>query len=136
MVLDDFSQRITDIDELRTGRGAFHRRGREPRPDSRSLLELLRRFRDRRASDPRDKVYALLSLVEWNEESLALPIVPDYALSESDVFVKTTLHCIYASGSLSVFSTELSRKFRSDMPSWVPDWVRQVATRTTFEHVL
>lgn len=121
-VLEDFSQRITDIEELRSRHNSQYRRVREPQPDSRSLLELLRRFRDRKASDPRDKVYALLSLVETDENTPAEPIVPDYALSEAVVFAQATLHCIYTSGSLSVFSTELGRKFRDDLPTWVPDW--------------
>ena len=121
-VLEDFSQRVTGIDELRNAQNLFNRQVREPEPVGRSLLELLRRFRDRKASDPRDKVYALLSLVRSEQESFALPMLPDYALSESEVFTKATLQCIYTSRSLSVFSTELGRKFRSDLPSWVPDW--------------
>jgi hypothetical protein len=121
-VLEDFSQRITDIDELRSRHKTQYYRVQEPRPDSRSLLELLRRFRDRKASDPRDKIYALLSLVESNQNCFAQPIFPDYALSEAAVFAQATLHCIYTTTSLSVFSTELGRKFRSDLPTWVPDW--------------
>jgi hypothetical protein len=32
------------------------------------------------------------------------------------------MESIYATESLAVFSTELGRKFRKDLPSWVPDW--------------
>jgi hypothetical protein len=85
-----------------------------------SLLSLLRRFRDRKASDPRDKVYALLSMVKKLSESSHL--VPDYSLTVTEVFGKATLEVIYSSESLSVFSTELGRKFRADLPSWIPDW--------------
>ncbi|USP77358.1 hypothetical protein yc1106_04632 [Curvularia clavata] len=85
-----------------------------------SLLDLLSQFRDRRASDPRDKVYALLSMARL------LPgldlLAPDYSLSEAEVFRIATLVSIYSTKSLSVFSTELGRKFRSDLASWVPDW--------------
>lgn len=85
-----------------------------------SLLNLLSQFRDRKASDPRDKVYALLSMAR------VLPgpyhLAPDYSLSEAEVFRIATLASIYSTKSLSVFSTELGRKFRADLASWVPDW--------------
>lgn len=85
-----------------------------------TLLDLLRQFRDRRASDPKDKVYALLSMAQVSSGGDSL--TPDYSLSEAEVFCKATLESIYSTESLSVFSTELGRKFRSDLPSWVPDW--------------
>jgi hypothetical protein len=78
------------------------------------------KIRDRKASDPRDKVYALLGLVRTPQSRL--PMIPDYSLSEVEVFRQATLECIYETGSLSIFSTELGRKFRTDLPSWVPDW--------------
>jgi hypothetical protein len=84
------------------------------------LLSLLTQFRDRKASDPRDKVYALLSMT-WTPPSRT-PIVPDYSLSETKVFCTAALESIYTTQSLAMFSTELGRKFRSDLPSWVPDW--------------
>lgn len=121
-VLTDCSRRILDIEELRSGPCLF-RRGKatyDVEKKERSLLELLRKFRDRRASDPRDKVYALLNLVNFSQERPR--IKPDYALSEAAVYRKATLEAIYGSKSLCVFSTELGRKFRNDLPSWVPDW--------------
>lgn len=85
-----------------------------------SLLDLLRLFRDRKASDPKDKVFALLSMAEVVPGRE--PLTPDYSLSEKEVYRQATLESIYSTKSLSVFSTELGRKFRSDLPSWVPDW--------------
>jgi hypothetical protein len=88
--------------------------------ERKTLLNLLQRFRDRKASDPRDKVYALLSLVETGPAGSTL--VPDYSLSVKEVFTRATIEIIEASKSLSVLSTDNSGKFRSDLPSWVPDW--------------
>lgn len=102
-VLADFAKRVLDVADLRINM--------DPKP----LLELLRRFRDRNASDPRDKVYALLSLASTQ-------LVPDYSVSEVDVFMRATLECIQTSRSLDVLNTDLGRKFRTDLPSWVPDW--------------
>ncbi|OAL44115.1 hypothetical protein IQ07DRAFT_592559 [Pyrenochaeta sp. DS3sAY3a] len=121
-VLSDCCLRILDIEEMRTGQSCFYRSHLvdEVEFKKRSMLALLRRFRDRKASDPRDKVYALLSLVHAPQRRKAF--LSDYSLSEVEVFRLATLECIHTTESLSVFSTDLGRKFRNDLPSWVPDW--------------
>jgi hypothetical protein len=116
-----YCNRILDVEGSRSRRvhvyeGALH----VVDSGKSTLLSLLRKFRDRKASDPRDKVYALLGLVRTPQSRL--PMIPDYSLSEVEVFRQATLECIYETGSLSIFSTELGRKFRTDLPSWVPDW--------------
>jgi hypothetical protein len=119
-VLDDCFNRILAIDDLRKGHYM-----RDPRKlaalyqggHSWPLLDLLRKFRDRKATDPRDKVYALLSIAYMSN-----PVAPDYSWTDVMVFRRATLTCIYDSQSLSVLCTDLGRKFRSDLPSWVPDW--------------
>ncbi|KAF2652630.1 hypothetical protein K491DRAFT_726445 [Lophiostoma macrostomum CBS 122681] len=129
-VLIDFSNRIRDIEELREAQRC-RRLGRDSLDmrnglalhavmERTTLLRLLQRFRDRRASDPRDKVYALLSLVDDGPEGA--PLVPDYSLSEREVFIKATLEIIRTSESLSVLNNDIGRKSRNDLPSWVPDW--------------
>jgi hypothetical protein len=85
-----------------------------------SLLTWLRKFRNRRATDQRDKVYALLNLPRALTAGPSLK--PDYSLNEVEVFHQATLRCIYETGGLSVFNSDLGRKFRNDLPSWVPDW--------------
>jgi len=88
--------------------------------ESLRLLSLLTRFRDRKASDPRDKVYALLSMT-WTPPGRT-SLVPDYSLSKTEVFRRAALESIYTTESLSIFSTELGRKLKDDLPSWIPDW--------------
>jgi hypothetical protein len=120
-VLADFCSRVLGIAEsrLRSGESpAEYSWSRVNTPQS--LLDLLRKFRDRRASDPRDKVYALLSLTPVSKKSP--PLIPDYSISEVEVFRQATLQCIYEAETLSVLSSDLGRKFRNDLPSWVPDW--------------
>jgi hypothetical protein len=110
-VLDDYANRILDIVTLQkrlTSEGAMEKL---------TLLSLLRTFRARRASDPRDKVYALLSIGGRPNGMKA-----DYSLNETEVFRQATLECISEEDSLSILSTDLGRKFRADLPSWVPDW--------------
>ena len=102
-VVQDFAKRVLAVHESQSGTLAI------------SLTYLLRTFRNRQASDPRDKVYGLLSLA-------ASSIVPDYSISEVDVFCRATMECISSSQDLAVLNNDLGRKFREDLPSWVPDW--------------
>lgn len=132
-VLQDFGERVTDVDNLRnTSLGKmFHisslfepgmdriRRSFCP-AERRSLISLLRQFRERKASDPRDKVYALLSLVQ--DDSKRAPLMPDYSLSTAEVYTMAAVESIYSSGSLSVLTVDNARKYRQDLPTWVPDW--------------
>lgn len=125
MVLVDFSSQVRDIKDLRTA----HARqeawlGSETyggvKLTDLTLLRLLQRFRNRQASDSRDKVYALLSLAKTNAGGPQ--IVPDYTLSDREVYTQATIGIIQESQSLAVLSTDIGRKFRQDLPSWVPDW--------------
>ncbi|USP74885.1 HET-domain-containing protein [Curvularia clavata] len=129
-VLEDFGERIVDIDNLRktfleeTTQTSSETAILEPRdcssPDQRSLVSLLRRFRGRKASDPRDKVYALLGLVQ--PSSHRPPLIPDYSLSSAEVYRLAALESMYSSASLSVLTIDVARKYRQDLPTWVPDW--------------
>lgn len=144
-VLVDFSNRVQDVENLRRAQarnriaimvpdtdsgpspaeydkllGGLGYMGYRAAKERKSLLNLPQRFRDRKASDPRDKVYALLSLVETG--SAGSTLVPDYSLSVKDVFIRAAISIIRASKSLSVLSTDNGRKVRTDLPSWVPDW--------------
>jgi len=151
-VLTNFVNRVKDIEMLRKAHararnlkapewdktlwGDYMRyhyaRHNETKEEQKSLLWLLQRFRDRKASDPRDKVYALLSLVDTNSDGYEL--LPNYSLTEKEVFTHATVEIIRASESLSILSTEIGRKFRTDLPSWVPDWDAP-ATQTNDIHI-
>lgn len=125
-VLGKFDLSIVELNELRSVQDAKINGQMSIDPivftRNTSLLGLLQKFRHRKATDPRDKVYALLSLTQKPEGRP--PFSPDYSLSEIDAFCRATLECIHESNSLSVFSTELgsSRSSRTDLPTWVPDW--------------
>jgi hypothetical protein len=107
-VLEYFSRIILDIERMRN----------HWRVDERTaLLPLLRRFSDRKASDDRDKVYALLSLARTQTS-----IIPDYSVSVREVYIATVLDIIKTTKSLAVFTGDLGRKDRQDLPSWVTDW--------------
>ena len=83
------------------------------------LLCVTRRFL---ASDPRDKVFALIGLAS-NIKSQS--INPDYARPTVDVYRDITGYLITTEQSLTLLSTveDIShRKPDSSLPSWVPDY--------------
>ncbi|KAH0494023.1 hypothetical protein TgHK011_000659 [Trichoderma gracile] len=73
----------------------------------------------RKATDARDKVYGLLSLIKpANTPSF---IYPDYGKGLEDVYITTARMVIQESGSLDLLSA--AGRFRNgSLPSWVPDW--------------
>lgn len=89
-----------------------------------NLLDALLLGRSCNASDPRDKVFALLGIV--SEES-RLPA--NYSLSTAEVYTQIAMHLLKGQqwgldvilGNLCHRSHE-SRIQIKDLPSWVPDW--------------
>jgi hypothetical protein len=103
----------------------YQRRSPATEPDNadiRLLVSLLQQFRNREASDSRDKVYALLSLLP--NEVVQTKIQPDYIISVAEVFQNSALIIIQHSQSLSIIAGDLGvqQKYRQDLPSWTPDW--------------
>ncbi|KAI7784484.1 hypothetical protein LA080_009983 [Diaporthe eres] len=111
--LSCFHRKISEIDATRASWKAV-----EPS----ALLPLLRKFRNRGASDRRDKVFALLGLVKyWGGSE---PLVPDYDHRLSVVFLETTKHLIQSHKSLAVLSgTKASTEHLGQgFPTWLTDW--------------
>jgi hypothetical protein len=79
------------------------------------LLTLLQKFRHYEASDPRDKVYALLGL------STAL-IKPDYSISVRDAFKTVARYIVQGTNSLDILAYACPSHIEGAVPSWVPDW--------------
>ncbi|KAH6720640.1 heterokaryon incompatibility protein-domain-containing protein [Leptodontidium sp. MPI-SDFR-AT-0119] len=112
-VLSFFSRIVLDI---------YHLRCQWGKAETTTLLSLLRQFSNRKASDDRDKVYALLGLVTETTASGSQIISPDYSLDTVTVFKNTVLSIIESTGSLSILTGDLGRKNRQDLPSWAVDW--------------
>ncbi|KAI8715940.1 HET domain-containing protein [Fusarium sp. LHS14.1] len=88
------------------------------------LTYLLARSRNSKASEDRDRIYALLGLADPG-----YAIVPDYSASCTlrDVLIETTKNIILFENTLDVLSVisapPLAR--RPGLPSWVVDWTRE-----------
>ena len=109
---------------------------------NRNLLTILHLFRPWTASDPRDKVYALLGLScdEYNNSTLA----PDYDISVPELFRKVARYMLVKHKNLRVLTytalkatntastnvahpdtptpTSARSSSAEDIPSWCPDW--------------
>ena len=98
------------------------------------LLSYLAETRWAEATDPRDKIYGILSLAGdscslgyWHAEGRGspkrIPFKPDYNLSKAEVFINTTKAILCTTNSLKVLRFVKHKSIKtSGLPSWVPDW--------------
>ena len=95
-----------------------------------SLSALLERFRAQKVTDPRDQVFALLSLLRPDQQLL----LPDYTLSTHQIYTRTAFEILTSERSLQYLEqTDYTSRDR-ELPSWVPDLtkpcVKHLLTRT------
>ena len=122
IVLDPIVIPYLSMSALRKERRALSRPS--AKAPAQALLELLIQCRFRHASDPRDKVYALLGLKDMNpgSQASALGIEPDYELSGDEVYRHTARQLLLQSSeNLDVLGAS-TPTINQQLPSWVPDW--------------
>lgn len=87
-----------------------------------NLGELLRDVRSCKASDPRDKVFAILGIV--SDAKAAFPDDSlDYDRSVSSIYTQAARFLFDHENNLRVLCEALdTREVNKDLPSWVPDW--------------
>jgi hypothetical protein len=86
-----------------------------------AFMEVLRRFRGANATDPRDKVYSLLSLAPEKYKS---GLVLDYSASNTvaDVYKQLARCAIEARELESLLLNAGISQTVAGLPTWVPDW--------------
>jgi hypothetical protein len=82
------------------------------------LIHLMRSFRFFQATDPRDKVFALLGIAQ---DTQALGLRPDYRKSCEDVYTDLAWAFI-RNGYIEILSLCELPKQIAGLPSWVHDW--------------
>lgn len=100
--------------------------------ESLELLELLRRTKSYLATDPRDKVFALIGLAS---DGKRFERKVDYSLQTDDVYAALAAHALVEQKDLTILSScglhlsyhsslssSTSEAGISQLPSWVPDW--------------
>lgn len=83
------------------------------------LLDLLIHVREREATNPRDKVFSVLGLMDGKSE--AMGIIPDYTGSTEEVFRHTAVCILRHSSTLDILG--LASMTAKGLPSWAPSWV-------------
>ncbi|KAK4078338.1 uncharacterized protein Triagg1_3354 [Trichoderma aggressivum f. europaeum] len=85
------------------------------------LLWLLRKVLPLDATDPRDKVYSILSLVK-GDRARDYGITPDYTLSVEECYKKTAMAVMSQMKNLDALILDHATSSPLNLPSWVPDW--------------
>jgi hypothetical protein len=84
------------------------------------LLERLSTLRQRKSTDPRDKVFAVLGLVSPHAQEL---LNIDYDLGVPQLYTKVAVLMLSLTNKLDFLSACEPTSPRSNIPSWVPDWL-------------
>ncbi|KAI0491039.1 heterokaryon incompatibility protein-domain-containing protein [Xylaria cf. heliscus] len=100
------------------------------RPDHKpyQLVTTVSMFRAAQAMDPRDKIYAFMSISsEFLSDRLiseGSTLTPNYRLSPREVFIESSKFMLLSSPNLELLSLvqETDRERIQDLPSWVPDF--------------
>lgn len=99
-----------------------------------TLLQALQRYRDRQCSDPRDKIYALLGIInEWQNYP---PIVADYTIGEGSVLARIVFELARREKSLAFLPlVGLPQDRRDGAPTWAPPALDHNCLDVEVEHV-
>ncbi|KAH7310685.1 heterokaryon incompatibility protein-domain-containing protein [Stachybotrys elegans] len=83
------------------------------------LWEALVRFRERHATDDRDKIYGVLGMINaWPSE----PVIPNYRTTAEKVYCEAALSTAMGKKSLLPLQYPLQRHMYPSLPSWALDW--------------
>ena len=89
------------------------------------LRSILTRIRMAEATDPKDRVYGILGLIDPCVTAL---ITVDYTLSLEDIYTQFVIAVIQSTGKLDVILSHGNVNVSQRMlPSWVPDWTEGLA---------
>jgi hypothetical protein len=115
-----FNRVVLGLDQLRE-----FKQHDDPPPD---LQDLLPRFFSRKATDPRDKVHGIMSLIHgWSSEiwkDFDATLVSDYSPANSPrmLFLNVTRYLFEETKSLEILTGDCRRRHEPGYPSWIVDW--------------
>ncbi|RMZ66812.1 heterokaryon incompatibility (het-6OR allele) [Pyrenophora seminiperda CCB06] len=80
--------------------------------------------KDRKATDPRDKIFALVELPFCDRgEDTFFPLAPDYSLDVAEVYYITARRLLLERKEIDVLAyVKPGSLISENWPSWVPDW--------------
>lgn len=94
-----------------------------------TLPELFRNSRARKCTDPKDKIYGLLSLAP---SAFTDRIQPQYSRSAAEIYKNAFCISVEISHRLDLLPQSGSPRSDFGGPSWVPDWAEDSVWRITF----
>ncbi|KAI8623272.1 heterokaryon incompatibility protein-domain-containing protein [Xylariaceae sp. FL1651] len=74
------------------------------------------------ATDPRDKVYSVLGLINQKEQNQMTTLAPDYNISVEECYRRAALAILSYRNNLDLLMTDHNPQCDLALPSWVPDW--------------
>lgn len=86
------------------------------------FLSVMASSRSLIATDPRDKIYALLGIVSEFQGNVHSMVVPDYTKPIEYVFVEMTYSIMQSREDLAVLSLASAQTATQKLPSWCPDY--------------
>ena len=104
--LEEYVTRIDMVYKLCGGKNSYN------------IVNLIDETKSCNCSDPRDKIYALLSLLP---RAQGIGIKPDYTINVYEAYQQATLSLIKSTQVLEVLSTVEMHEHLEGVPSWVPD---------------
>jgi Heterokaryon incompatibility protein (HET) len=96
---------------------------REQYGDILSLLGLMTNTRSFQCTDPRDKIYSMLSMASTSERTHN-DLLPNYGLSVNEVYQRVAKFFIQRDPKLSFLG--LCSRNSGQLPSWAPNWATTV----------
>jgi Heterokaryon incompatibility protein (HET) len=83
------------------------------------LMDLVNKSTQAKCSDDRDRIYALLGILD--RSGVKIGIIPNYTKTTSQVYQDTALSILSQTRKLDLLSYSEMTNRRIDIPSWVPD---------------
>lgn len=83
-----------------------------------ALIDLLKQFRYWRATDPRDKIYALVGMSSGYGRDFPI----DYTKSVTRIYMDLVIYLVNHEKTLDIISHSSTLKSLDGLPSWAPDW--------------
>ncbi|KAL8419166.1 hypothetical protein RB594_002390 [Gaeumannomyces avenae] len=95
--------------------------------------DIIRLTWESRASDPRDRIFGILGLLEYPSSGPLprprLDLTANYGLSPQHVFTGFFAYLIVRMGSSKILAAAVGIEGWGQMPSWMPDWQADVRSR-------